>query len=251
MSLVTVGGERLYYGLKRRVAERDVVLVHGAGGDCSHWPVELGSLEIANVHFLDLPGHGRSSGQGRNDVAAYADVVDAFVAELGLRQVALIGHSMGGATVLTLALRAPRWLDALVLVGTGARLRVVRSLLDLLEADFPAAVDLMCDSMFGPKAPESLVGRERERYAHVDWRIVRNDLIACDAFDAMTELQKISVRTLVVAGACDRLTPLKYSEFLRDGIPGAQLAVLADAGHMVPRENPEEFCRVVGAFLAS
>ena len=249
--MVTVGGERLYYGLKRRVALRDIVLVHGAGGDCSHWPAELGGLEVANVHFLDLPGHGRSLGQGRNDVSAYADVVDAFVAELGLRQVALIGHSMGGATALTLALRHPLWLDALVLVGTGARLRVMPHLLDLLAADFPAAVDLICDALFGPKAPVSLVERERDRYAQVDWRVVRDDLIACDAFDVMTELQKITVRTLIVAGTCDRLTPLKYSEFLRDGIPGAQLAVLADAGHMVARELPEEFCRVVGDFLSS
>jgi pimeloyl-ACP methyl ester carboxylesterase len=211
--------------------------------------MELGGLEVANVHFLDLPGHGRSSGQGRNDIAAYADVVDAFIAEMGLRQVALIGHSMGGATVLTVAQRQPAWLDALVLVGTGARLRVMPSLLDMLPVDFPAAVEIMCSAMFGPKAPASLIESERERYSRVDWRVVRDDLVACDAFDVMTVLGRIKVPTLVVAGANDRLTPVKYSEYLAQGIPKSQLTVFADAGHMLAREQPEAFTRAVGDFL--
>ena len=78
-------------------------------------------MELAdyNIYFMDLPGHGKSTGSGRDSVAAYADIVTDFIDRRGLKQVTLFGHSLGSAIVLTLALRWPTWLEACYRIPVG------------------------------------------------------------------------------------------------------------------------------------
>ena len=249
MPVLTLDNELLFFELRSRDSPRDIVLIHGSGADHSHWPEELMKLPDYNVYMLDLPGHGKSSGTGRDSVAAYADVVAEFIDRRGLKQVALFGHSLGSAIVLTLALRRPAWLKALVLVGAGARLKVLPSLLEQLETDFPGAVELICQYLFGPQVAPTLVAAEKQRYLTVDWRLIRNDFLACNQFDVMTRLGEIEVPTLVITGSADVLTPVKYGHYLKDRILHAKLVVIPDAGHMVAREKPQEFIQVIGPWL--
>ena len=251
MPFLKLDGEQLFFKLQDEGAARDILWVHGSGADHSHWPVELAELPDYNVYFLDLPGHGQSTGRGWDSVAGYADAIAGFIEKRRLSQVILGGHSLGGAIVQILALRHPAWLKALVLVGSGARLKVLPELLQQLETDFPAAVELMCQALFGPEAPPALVAAERQRLLATDWRLIQADFTACNRFDVMERLTEIAVPTLVVTGSADLLTPLKYGRFLNDAIPGAQLAVIANAGHMAAREKPAEFIQTVQVFLAS
>ncbi|MFO1428980.1 MAG: alpha/beta hydrolase [Candidatus Competibacteraceae bacterium] len=249
MPFLTVNNELLFFEGRDGESSRALVLIHGSGADHSHWPKELMTLPDYNIYMLDLPGHGRSSGSGRDSVAAYADVVADFIARHGLREVVLFGHSLGSAIVLTLALRRPAWLKALVLVGAGARLKVLPALLEQLETDFPGAVELICQYLFGPQAAPTLVEAERQRYLTVDWRLIRNDFLACNQFDVMTRLSEIEVPTLVITGGADALTPIKYGQYLKDQMPQAELVVIPIAGHMVAREKPQEFVQAVGPWL--
>lgn len=251
MAFLNPDGEQLFCTLQDRGAARNVLLIHGSGADHSHWPAELGALAEVNVYFLDLPGHGRSSGRGRDSVAGYADVIAGFVERRALSRVILFGHSLGGGIALELALRHPAWLEAVVLVGAGARLKVLPELLGKLETDFPAAVALICQSLFGPETPAALVEAERQRYLSVDWRLIHGDFTACNGFDAMERLSQVGVPALIVTGSLDALTPVKYGQFLKDHIPGAQLAVIPGAGHLVAREKPVAFVQAVQAFLTS
>lgn len=251
MPLQTLDNEQLFFTVQDCDSPHAVVLVHGAGADHSHWPVELTGMPGYTVYCLDLPGHGRSTGRGRLSVADYAAAVAAFVDKRGLSRVTLCGHSMGGAIVQALALDHPAWLDAIVLVGSGARLKVMPALLEQLATDFPAAVDVLCQALFGPATPSAMIAAERERYLTTDWRLVRDDLLACDAFDITARLSEIATPTLVVTGDADVMTPVKYGQFLKDSIPGAHMAVIAGAGHMVAREKPIEFISAVSAFLGT
>jgi pimeloyl-ACP methyl ester carboxylesterase len=65
----------------------------------------------------------------------------------------------------------------------------------------------------------------------------------------MDRLGAVSLPTLVVAGGADLLTPPKYGAYLRDHIPGAQMAVIPEAGHMMALENPEALVAHLRAFL--
>ncbi len=155
---------------------------------------------------------------------------------------------MGGAIALELALRYPEKLAGLVLVGSGARLRVAPAILNGIRQDFQAAVQLLCDWAFAPEAPAQLkrLGRRQMEQTHPD--VLYGDFAACDAFDVMDRLGEVRCPTLAICGTADRLTPPKYSTYLRDHIPAAQLVLIENAGHMVMLEQPEAVSRAIADF---
>ena len=249
MPILTIAGEDIFYSLCRAEAQRAFVLVHGAGGDHTHWPRALRTSSLASVYGLDLPGHGQSGGTGRAGVEAYADFIQAFVNQLKLKQVAVFGHSMGGAVALCLALRRPDWLEALVLVGTGARLRVAPAILDAIIADPQTFLDLAPQYNFAPGAPESLVGRIRTGFAKTGSQVIHGDFTACNRFDLMQDLHHINLPTLIISATQDRLTPLKYGRYLHTHIPKSHLHIIENAGHMMALEKPAAFMAGVEAFF--
>lgn len=230
-----------------------LVLVHGAGGTSRHWPEELRALPGRRVVALDLPGHGGSPGPSLRSIGTYATRVVEALDALGIASAVVAGHSMGGAIALTIALEAPPRVAGLVLVGTGARLRVSPALLQA-TADpvaLTAAAGMMADHAFGALAgPELREELARDLLATAPG-VAHGDFSACDVFDAMARLGAVRAPTLVVCGAEDRLTPPKYSEFLRDRIPGARLELVPGAGHMVMREAPELVVGAIEWFVAA
>lgn len=251
MPYTTVAGERLFYALVEGdpTHKRNLILVHGAGGDHTHWSAELRRLPGANVCALDLPGHGRSTGRERNSVGDYADTVDLFVQTLGMEQASVAGHSMGGAIAQTLALRRPRWLVSIVLVGTGARLRVHPMILEGIQTNFEATIDTICQWAYGPTTSEQMLRRGRQQLLSVDPGVIHGDYAACDAFDIMDQVGDIALPTLILTGSADKMTPPKYGQYLRDRISGAQLVEIKDGGHMMAVEKPAEVSQAVAHFL--
>lgn len=251
MSYTNVAGEKIFYfHHEGNLSSRgDLVFVHGAGGSHLHWPPQLRRLAGANTYALDLPGHGQSEGQGRTAISAYADFVAAFLDTLGLEQVTLVGHSMGGGTALDFALRYPERLAGLVLVGSGARLRVAPAILNSIHQDFEAAVRLICDYAFGPDASEQLKRAGHRQMRQTDPDVLHSDFSACNTFDVMGRLGEIRCPALAICGTKDRLTFPKYSAYLRDHIPGAQLALIEGAGHMVMLERPKAVSQAIADFI--
>jgi pimeloyl-ACP methyl ester carboxylesterase len=251
MPYVTVAGERTFYALYQGDVRGkcNLVLVHGAGGSHLDWPAPLRRLRGANVYDLDLPGHGRSEGPGRNSIASYRDSVLAFLDALGLKRATMAGHSMGGAIALDFALRYPDRLDGLILVGSGARLRVAPVILTGILSDFEATVGLVCDYAFGPGATEQLKRLGRQRLLAAPPQVLHGDYSACDAFDVMERLGEVRCPTLVIGGTADMLTPPKYAVYLRDHIHGAELVLVDTAGHMVMLEKPEVVAKAVSKFI--
>jgi pimeloyl-ACP methyl ester carboxylesterase len=250
MPFVTVKGAQVHYVAGPRRGRAPLLAIHGSGGDHRHWPSGMHSMPAADCIVIELPGHGKSGGSGRLSIESYADFIESLVAVMQLASVTLIGHSMGGAIAQTLALRRSPWLRGLVLVGTGAKLRVAPDLLHLLDVDYNKAVDLICSRAFGASVSDSVIGPYRKGLLRTPSEITRNDFRACDAFDAMEEVGGIRIPTLIVSGDADELTPPKYGDYLLDRIPGASLTIIAGAGHMLALEKPVEFIDTVHAFMA-
>src|SRR3990172_5353354 len=114
----------LYYRIYDQAARLPVVLIHGAGGNHLHWPTEIRRLPGVRVYALDLPGHGKSPGAGQQSIQTYADSVFHWLQDAGLHRAVFVGHSMGGAIALWLALAHPENVLALSLLGASARMRV-------------------------------------------------------------------------------------------------------------------------------
>ena len=252
MPFVENEAARLFYASHRSKSDDApaVLLIHGAGGSHLHWPNELRALPQADVYALDLPGHGRSGVKGCSSISDYADSVLAFMDALGIKSAVPIGHSMGSATALTLALEAPDRVGGLVLVGSGARLRVLPALLVGTLEDFEPTVKTIVEYCYGDGVADRMKRVAVGQMLELSPQVVHDDFAACDAFDVMDDLGAIRAPTLVVTGTEDIMTPPKYARYLAEHIPESRLVLVEGAGHMVMLEQPEVVAQAIGEFLS-
>lgn len=248
MPIIDMRGVSTFYVQRLRGAH-NLVLVHGAGGSHQHWLHQVNALRQVNTYALDLPGHGRSGTEGRGSIGEYGDLVVAFLDALDIETALLGGHSMGGAIALDLALRYPARVNGLVLVCTGARLRVSPLILDGIRRDFQAAVNLIGRFAYGPDVPPDVVRLGQAQMARTPPEVLYHDFAACDAFDVIARLEEIHCPTQVISATADQLTPLKYGTYLQEHIADARLAVIEGAGHMVMLERPAQVNQAVQNFL--
>ena len=207
MRTVSVNGLRIAYASAGAGSPR-VCLVHGTGGSSGVWAHQLDGLaDCAHIVAVDLPGHGRSGGHIPKRIEDAAAVVADFLDALGIGRVVIGGHSMGGAIAQQFALTYPDRVDGVILIGTGARLRVLPRLLDLLAIDCTKGVDLLMSLAVGPQASSGLRTALHRSTADNPPGVVLGDLQACDAFDVMSRVATISVPALVMCGEDDQLTP--------------------------------------------
>jgi len=237
---------------ERDKGKDSLVFIHGAGGSRTSWRLQGDYFRRAfNVIIMELPGHGAAQGQGAQEVKGYTLWIKSALDALKVLRPFVIGHSMGGAIAMDLAVRFPALPKGLVLASTGARLRTLPDILDGIEKAFPETVELLCERSFAQDAPEEL-----RRFAVTEMmknssRVLHGDFTACDRFDIMDQVQAIGNSTLVICGDQDVLTPIKYSRFLADKIAGARLEIVEKAGHRVMLEQPEEFNKKIEAFFWS
>ena len=231
---------------------RPVVLVHGAGGRAEVWTPQIGGLaDVARLIAVDLPGHGGTGARGCQRVDDYAAWVLGLLDALGLDRTVLVGHSMGGAIVQTLALGHPGRVAGLVLVGTGGRLRVLPRILELFRDGSPQGAKLVAGLAYSPKTPPAAVVEADRALQETAGAVTLGDFLACDRFDVMARLSGVAAPTLVVVGADDRLTPPKYAAYLARTIPGARLVEIEAAGHFPQLEQPAAVNLALRAFLAA
>lgn len=228
-----------------------LVFVHGAGGDASLWEAQAQAFqEGAFVCRVVLPGHGGQPGDGASDIRTYARCAGEAIREaLGQKPFVLAGHSMGGAIALDMALEWTEGLSGLVLLATGARLEVAPLVLRLIREDFEGFLQTIDRAALGPGASQSVSDTVVRSLRRCTPEVIHGDFLACDRFDVRDRLHDIRVPTIVVCGQEDRLTPMRLSSELEQGIEGARLVAVPEAGHMVMLERPDAVNKALEAFL--
>jgi pimeloyl-ACP methyl ester carboxylesterase len=229
-----------------------IVFVHGSGLNARMWDKQRDSLRSSmEVVLVDLPGHGKSPGDGRDSVEEYRDEVYGVIRRLGLGRCYLAGHSLGGAIALSLALSYHDVVAGLVLIGTGAKLRVLPQILEGIKNDKEQTIDSIVTLAFSKKASPALKNEAFGEMMQCRAEVIHRDFDACDHFNVMDSIASLKVPALIVCGTHDSLTPPKYSRYLNRAIQGSRLILVEDAGHMVMREKPEEVNRVIEEFTGA
>jgi pimeloyl-ACP methyl ester carboxylesterase len=213
----------------------------------------------------DLRGHGESGAPtGIYPIEDMADDVVELLDTLKVVEPVVVGGlSMGGYVALSLAVRHPKRLRGLMLVNTKAAAdppetaRVREDLARQVEAagDAAAVVEAMLPRMFSPKSRErhaDVVVRIQQRMARTSPLGVAGALrgMAIRA-DRTADLSRITLPTLVLAGADDLLIPVEESRRMAAALPHAQLVEIPDAGHLAPVEAPAAVNSAMLTFLQS
>jgi pimeloyl-ACP methyl ester carboxylesterase len=251
MPYAEINDRRLFYAQAHSSipAAPTIVLIHGAGGSHLLWPAELRRLPEATVFALDLPGHGRSAAPACTTIEGYVAALIDFLDATETDRAVLAGHSMGGGIALLSALTYSERVAGLVLIGTGARLRVAPAVLEGIKTDFEGTLDLITHFAWAESTPKTLAQRGRQTMAETSPDVILGDFLACDAFDLMERLNEISAPALVIAATADHLTPHKYGAYLAEHLLNAQLVTLEASGHMMALEQPVEVAEAVSAFI--
>lgn len=228
-----------------------ILFVHGAGGNSALWRFQKEYLEKrAEVILLDLPGRGGSTGKGCRSIGDYVEVIRDVLLENDLKGSYAVGHSMGGLIIMSLAITYPDLLKGLILIGTGARLRVSPDILEWIMIDKERAVKAAMEMAFSSKTPRSVVDGAVAEMMKAPSETIFGDFFACDRGDVMEEVKSVTMPALIISGLDDLLTPPKYASYLHQAIRGSELVLIPDAGHLVTLENPEEVNRAIETFVA-
>jgi len=226
-----------------------LILISGAGGTAEFWQYQ--TEYFPNAEAVSLPGH--PVGELCTSIEDYTDWLWSYILNQGYSAPVLAGHSMGGAIVQMYALRYPKDISGLVLIGTGARLRVAPQILSLVQEGIenPSVwvqnfleVQL---SRIAPVMKEKLINKSLELGAKVQL----NDMLCCDKFDIMDKVHQIEVPTLILCGSEDEMTPPKYTSYLATKIKGSRLTEIDGGAHFVFLDRPGAVNQAIEQFLDS
>jgi 3-oxoadipate enol-lactonase len=209
--------------------------VHGSGCTGDVFAAQLAAFP--DGYATTLPGHAKPGAPAT--IGDFADAVAAELAANNYDEAIVCGSSMGGAIALELAVRAGPRVKAIVLLGSGSRLRVAPALFESLEGDFPAGARALAPLFFADPTPERIEATVAMMLRVGQAQTVR-DFRACDAFDLTDRLGDVRIPILALTGESDRLTPPKYAQLVADRVPGGLARILPGAGHLAMVEKPEE-----------
>jgi 3-oxoadipate enol-lactonase len=242
----------------------DVVLIHAGIADSRMWGPQLRSFAPRHrVIAPDLPGFGETPLEA--DVVDYRAFTRRALDEAGMERAALVGTSLGARIAVELALESPERVSALVLVGPGLGghewSEEVQAFGEEEEAalargDLDAAVEANLRLwLAGPRRSlDAVDGEARELVAQMQRRAFEQqgdrmwELAPLEP-PASTRLADVHAPTLVLTGDEDVGDIHEIADKLAAEIPGAERATMADAAHLPNLERPDEFDRIVLAFL--
>ena len=224
-----------------------LVFLHGAGNSSLSFYYQL--RHFRNSKAIDLPGH--PDGTPCSSIEGYLEWVRGFVKARRYKDVVLCGHSMGGAIAQMYALKYPDELRGLILMGTGAKLKVGPEYFEKPQDHADPVqmwVDVQKRYLMGvePDLCQLLV----QRAAQIGPDVVLNDLLCCDQFDVMSEISKINLPTEIIAGNMDLLTPVKFADYLAASISNSQEDVIPGGDHFLQLQCFKQVNEKIEHFLA-
>ncbi|XVU30374.1 alpha/beta fold hydrolase [Actinoplanes sp. CA-054009] len=274
---------------RKKAGKPTIVFVHGFALDMGTFYFQRKALTERGdqrLVFYDQPGHGKSSRlkSGDYDIAALgkslAAVLDATVPD---GHIILVGHSMGGMTIMAFAEQYPEWfgkrVTGVVLMSTSA------GLIDKAKIGIPSLV-ARASAPFFPlwgKAAQlggNQIDRARMVSSDLSWLLTRrygfgepkpspslvtfvesmnsktsaetltkylHTLYTHNRFPALSALRGVPV--LVIVGTKDYLTPVTHSEQILKYLPEAELVKIDNSGHVVMLEKADEVNAVLLPFL--
>jgi pimeloyl-ACP methyl ester carboxylesterase len=236
---------------------KPVVFVHGLAEDGGSWR-EIVTLLPSGIcaSLVDLRGHGgTSAGQGNGTAAQLGADIVAFLEKVTGPAVC-VGFSLGGVVVLEAALERPDLVRKVIVVGTSSKVgqaaaKFFAERIALLEEDRTAFGEALAADT------EAQLSRNKQRSSDVAARRIAavgagagyvnasRAMIALSAAPMTDRLRQIKVPVHIIQGLDDVFCPRRAADILREAMPTATYADIADAGHLIAVDQPEALAREI------
>jgi 3-oxoadipate enol-lactonase len=256
MGVLRVEGARLYY--QHAGEGRPLVLLHGLGASSADWEYQVPELSrYFQVIVPDFRGHGASDRAGEYSVERFARDTWRLLDRLKVRAPILVGHSMGGAVAMQMALDRP---------GAVARLVLANTLPSFLT-DTPGKramlwVRLLLMGVLGPRRMSQIMTRRlyphphqaklrakmARRNARHDRNVYLATIRALTRWSVRDRVGELAMPVLVIASEHDYFEGPEVLRFLA-ALPDGRLRTFAGARHGLPLEQPERFNAALLEFL--
>jgi pyruvate dehydrogenase E2 component (dihydrolipoamide acetyltransferase) len=247
-------------------ATQKLVFLHGLGGSQSTWANVLGGFaENYRIAAVDLPGHGASDKPDPEStdysLAGLASALGTVIEALDLAPAIVVGHSLGGATALQLALDRPKLVRGLVLVDSAGLGREISSdLLDRIESEpsreesrlllelffqdgrfiLERGVDEMYSSRLAPGADAAVKAVAASAFTRQGQQTVFID-----------RLGDLEVPVLLVWGELDRVIPARHAVAAAEELGAPWLEIFEGVGHVPQVENAPALISVLKRWLSA
>ncbi len=241
-----------------------LLILHGFFASARNWR-QIARMLAGQYHVLapDLRNHGASPHDTVMDYPAMAADIDAFIQQRHLRQVNLLGHSMGGKVAMWLALNKPERVESLIVVDI-APVSYRHSFDNLIAAlrglplheigNRRQAEQLLANAIpdlsFRQFLLQNLVLNDGHYHWRIDLDIFQQAAPAIIGFPEQQHIQPFEKKTLFIAGGNSRYLRSEDQQVIDRLFPGAQVIRLPDTGHWLHAEKPELFVATVKKFLS-
>jgi esterase len=241
-----------------------LIVLHGLFGSARNWAGHARSLsDTHHVYALDLRNHGSSEREITMTYAEMAEDVAGFIAEQGLTDPIVMGHSMGGKVAMQLALAEPERVRALIVVDI-APVTYGHDMLDYIAA--MQAMDLsgemrraeledeLRDKVDDPGISAFLMTNLERANGGFQWRINLTAIAAgMSAITAFTPPAgaRFERPTVFIAGSDSSYIRDNHREQIMELFPKSRTVSIKDANHWVHADQPEAFLKTVKAFLGA
>jgi len=238
-----------------------LVLIHGLSDNLLYWEVLASALKKNfRVIRFDLRGHGQSSlGSDEISIGTYSDDLKNILDDLAIQKANLIGFSLGGAIALDFTIRFPDYVSSIVLMSTFFKcdddvMNTLSQFKNYLDMGFDEFFDFMLPRVLCPDVIENnkeeleFLKHESSKIANIN--AYKKAVDSCLSFNVESQLSKITVPTLILAGKYDRIFPLIIQENLSQKIDGSRLIVLDNLRHnLLVGKNNIEIISMINDFI--
>lgn len=254
----------------RIIGEGTQTLLFCNGFGCSQQIWRYLSTPLANryrVVLFDYIGTGESdlgsySWQVYSSLDRYAEDVVEICQVLNLREVVLVGHSVGATIAMLAATQAPAYFTKCVLLTAspcylnkpgyygGLALEDVNQMLALLDVDQHSWANLFVGLLVTPEHVPTLGEELASYFCNLDTTVARHFARVAFLSDNRANVSELKIPTLLLQCADDAIAPTEVSDFLMAHLPQATLKMLPTAGHCPHLSSPIETMAAIEAFLA-
>lgn len=254
MPFVEANGERIHYLVEG--SGPAVMLLHSMGANAYMWRDQVAALKDRYTCIMpESRGHGETSYRTGFSVTGVAADNKAVLDDMGIAACHVVGLALGGPIALTFAAHYPDAVRSLVIADSFVDMREVGGARIPEWAKSIAATPMekfgrrYADSRLMPSAAPGARDDMAAAIAKVPPTAYVDTMKAIFEIEFTAELASVRAPCLVIFGDQDDVTPIKHSRQIADGIPGARLEVIEDAGHIANIDQPEAFNRLLADFL--